>query len=98
MSPFFSLSEGSVAAKSIETAKTRGLVVVTGNVHLFCLVLVVLLLASSDRFQCDGYSDAVDDGGGEDGVGGNKFATFTELVLRYIVDGAPDEVNIRYST
>lgn len=49
----------------------------------------------SDRFQSE---DAVDDGGGEDGMGGNKFAAFAELVLRYIVDGAPDEVNIRYST
>ncbi|CAN0334356.1 unnamed protein product [Ectocarpus sp. 8 AP-2014] len=54
----------------------------------------IFFLKDVTKFQCDGYSDAVDDGGGEDGVGGSKFAAFTELVLRYIVDGAPDEVNI----
>ncbi|CAM9783599.1 unnamed protein product, partial [Ectocarpus sp. 12 AP-2014] len=54
----------------------------------------IFFLKDVTKFQCDGYSDAVDDGRGEDGVGGNRFATFTELVLRYIVDGAPDEVNI----
>ncbi|CAM9476836.1 unnamed protein product [Ectocarpus fasciculatus] len=54
----------------------------------------IFFLKDVAKFQCDGHRDAVDIGGGDDGVGGNKFADFTELVLRYIVDGAPDEVNI----
>lgn len=52
----------------------------------------------SDRYQ------SWNDGGWEapsaNGIGGegsgDKYAAFAEIVLKFIMDGAPDEVNLRY--
>lgn len=35
-------------------------------------------------------------GGGGEGGNDEKYSAFTEIVLKYIMDGAPDEVNLRY--
>lgn len=55
-----------------------------------------LLLCLSDRYQSrsDGGWEASPGGSGE---GGNhdKYSAFTQIVLQYIVNGAPDEVNLR---
>ena len=35
-------------------------------------------------------------GGGGEGGNDEKYSAFTEIILKYIMDGAPDEVNLRY--
>lgn len=55
------------------------------------------LFSLSDRYQSrsDGGWDVPADGSGEGGSD-DKYSAFTQIVVRYIMDGAPDEVNLRY--
>ncbi|CAM9754598.1 unnamed protein product, partial [Ectocarpus sp. 12 AP-2014] len=55
----------------------------------------ILFLKDVTRFQSDGYDDFNNDWGGGDGMEySSNFDAFSQIVIRYIVDGAPEEVNI----
>lgn len=54
-------------------------------------------LCRIDRYQSrsDGGLEAFADGSGV-GNNGDMYSNFTQIVLKYIMNGAPDEVNLRY--
>ncbi|CAM9232511.1 unnamed protein product, partial [Ectocarpus fasciculatus] len=55
----------------------------------------ILFLKDVTKFQGDGYDNHENDWGGGDGTeDSNNFDAFSQIVIRYIVDGAPEEVNI----
>lgn len=60
------------------------------NNHMPCSVALTSYQCRSDG----GWEPASADGGGK-GDDDRKYLAFSQIVLNYIMDGAPDEVNLR---